>query len=227
VLNRTRVEGAFAHATTGFPLNGRHVDIDCASCHDASAAGKLKGVHIAFEPGTEKHTFPKPRAATCATCHDDAHGQVFAARPDSGACTACHREAGWVPTTFDAVRHDRETTFPLEGAHVAVPCQSCHEKQGGAPPTFRLGKVTCGSCHADSSPHGDQFETRSCDTCHTESSFTIEHFDHAKTRFPLEGAHRSAPCAACHVPEQTRNGRRMVRYRPLGTECSDCHGGGA
>ena len=225
VLDRSRVETSFDHATTGFILKGRHADIACASCHDAKLARSLKGVHLEFEPGTETHTFPSPRAATCTACHDDAHQGVFQARADSGACQACHRETGWVPATFDVSRHDGETDFPLEGAHVAVPCQSCHGKSGTGPPTFRLGAVTCRSCHEATSPHGDQFAKRACAECHDVRSFHIAAFDHSKTRFPLEGAHSTAPCSACHHTEPGKGGSLMVRYRPLGTECSDCHGG--
>jgi hypothetical protein len=63
---------------------------------------------------------------------------------------------------------------------------------------------------------------RDCATCHGIDAFTIAAFDHSTTRYPLDGAHRDAPCAACHTTRADTQG--MVRYRPLGTECGDCHG---
>src|SRR5882672_2262714 len=39
-------------------------------------------------------------------------------------------------------------------------------------------------------------------------------FDHDKTGFPLQGAHRDVACAACHVGE---------RYKGISTACVACH----
>jgi hypothetical protein len=225
LLDSSSLKGSFDHTTTGFALEGKHAVVACADCHDARTAGDLKGVHIRFVLGTETHSFPKPEASTCQACHVDVHGGVFARRKDRGTCDACHREDAWTPATFDVVRHDRETRFPLKGAHIVVPCESCHQEHGAGPPKFDLGSVTCRSCHEASNPHGDQFEGRACGDCHTVASFGIDAFDHSKTRFSLEGAHRDAPCSACHHTEHTAGGKLMVRYRPLGTECRDCHGG--
>lgn len=225
VLNRVAVDAGFDHATTGFVLKGSHATAACAACHDATVARRLKGIHIRYVAGTRTHTFPRPASAECMSCHDDAHDGVFTHRSDGGDCGACHRESAWAPTTFDIARHNRETRFPLRGAHVVVPCSSCHEKSASGLPKLDLRSVTCRSCHERSNPHGDQFAGRACSDCHTVSSFRIVAFDHSKTRFPLRGAHRKAPCSACHHTERTAGGRLMVRYRPLGTECRDCHGG--
>jgi hypothetical protein len=224
-LNRSGIEASFDHATTGFTLNGKHGDVPCAACHDPRMVRSSKTVHIAFDPGTASHTFPRPRSTACRGCHVDAHDGVFADRSDGGACRACHGEAGWTPATFDLARHNRETPFLLEGAHMAVPCGSCHRKDGSKPPQFRLGEVRCRSCHEPSDPHGDQFGSRACSECHTVTSFHITAFDHSRTRFPLTGAHRDAPCASCHHTERDGGGEPTVRYTPLGRECSDCHGG--
>ena len=224
-FDRSRLQKNFDHGTTGFALKGHHADLPCASCHDAGVAARTAGIHVRFEPGTEDSSFPSPAASKCTSCHEDAHQGAFAARPDSGDCMACHGESTWVPGTFDAARHTRETTFPLEGAHLTVPCVACHQGTPDTPPVFRLGDVSCRSCHETGNPHGDQFGKRSCDECHTVATFAIRAFDHGKTGFPLEGAHRSAACSACHHEEETPDGKRMVRYRPLGRECKDCHGG--
>ena len=50
-------------------------------------------------------------------------------------------------------------------------------------------------------------------------------FDHEKdARFPLGEAHRDVACAACHTGTIEAGGEKLVRYRPLKMECSDCHG---
>ena len=71
-----------------------------------------------------------------------------------------------------------------------------------------------------------QFEAyESCSSCHTSTAtWSALRFDHdEETRFPLEGAHREASCSACHKPILEESGLEVVRYRPLGMECSDCH----
>jgi hypothetical protein len=89
--------------------------------------------------------------------------------------------------------------------------------------TFHLSDRRCLQCHRDDDPHAGQFADRACDDCHDTGSFRITGFDHAKTRYPLDGAHRSVACAACH-PLVTDHGRAVRRYRPLRMSCRDCHG---
>lgn len=224
-VDRSRVERSFDHTTTGFDLEGAHTSAPCASCHQAARSAP-EGIHIRYAKGTERRAFPSPEveAGSCTTCHEDRHDGVFASRDDGGECSACHGQDAWLPARFDADRHDRETTFPLEGAHRAVACMSCHVEEAEVP-TFRLEASTCLDCHSATSPHGAQFAGRSCDTCHDTASFHIEIFDHGTTRFPLGGAHAGVPCASCHRAERSAAGTDVVRYRPLGTECRDCHGG--
>ena len=48
-------------------------------------------------------------------------------------------------------------------------------------------------------------------------------FDHDKdSRFPLDKDHRNLACVACHKPVEFA-GRSVVRYKPLGIVCADCH----
>jgi len=224
-VDRRRIESTFDHGTTAFELEGVHASAPCASCHQAGAAAN-RGILIRYEKGTERRAFPRPdvEAGTCTACHEDRHDGAFAAREDRGDCRSCHGQEAWSPAGFDAERHDRETSFPLEGAHRVVACMSCHVEEREAP-TFRLEASTCLDCHSATNPHGDQFAGRSCDTCHDTASFRIRTFDHRTTRFPLGGAHAAVPCSACHRAERTAAGEEVVVYRPLGTGCRDCHGG--
>lgn len=216
----------FDHASTGYPLEGRHAQAPCASCHDAEAAASLEGIAIRFAPESLEGVFPRPTGDLdgCLACHTQRHGPGFTSRPDGGACASCHGAEAWLPARFDVVRHNRETDFVLEGAHVAVACVDCHEA-GAEPPTFQLPDASCASCHADRDPHGDQFAGRDCASCHGSGAFRIPGFDHDATRFPLDGAHQEASCQDCHTPQRDADGVTRIRYRPLGTECRDCHGG--
>jgi hypothetical protein len=119
----------FDHARTRFPLEEGHARVACRGCHPA-AQGAL--------------TFAG-REAACASCHRDPHGGQFA-RNGRTDCGRCHTAAAWARFRFD---HDRETSFPLVGAHRAVPCLGCHLRHTTEGPVLRysgLGKA-CSSCH--------------------------------------------------------------------------------
>jgi hypothetical protein len=183
------------------------VHFDAAS-HGRETRFPLADAHLAVPCG-ECHVRTSPEAPPqlqwhdldCRACHasDDPHRGMFGARP----CGSCH--TGGV---FKGVKFDHGTVATRE----------------------------CTSCHRDDSPHGDQFGGRSlpaaagvpgepgrgrdCVECHVTTSFRIERFDHARTRFPLDGAHARAACSACH----SREADGMVRYRPLPVTCAGCHG---
>jgi hypothetical protein len=65
-------------------------------------------------------------------------------------------------------------------------------------------------------PHGKL--DMACTDCHTTDSWTTMRadlaFDHNKTGFRLDGAHRAAPCGTCH---------RDLLFNHVGTACADCH----
>jgi Na+-translocating ferredoxin:NAD+ oxidoreductase RnfG subunit len=48
-------------------------------------------------------------------------------------------------------------------------------------------------------------------------------FDHAKTAFPLDGAHKNVRCVLCHTANLRVNGRQVVQYKETPTECAKCH----
>src|SRR5678815_3699876 len=56
--------------------------------------------------------------------------------------------------------------------------------------------------------------------------------EHAKSRYPLAGAHRAVPCMRCHAQVETRRlpapygvtgPARVVQYRYASNACADCH----
>jgi hypothetical protein len=225
--------GAFDHDRTRYPLRGLHARVACEKCHHESAARRPLD-------------FGK-----CTDCHADAHAGQLARRADLGACESCHTVDGFVPARFDPQAH-AATRFALEGAHLAVPCIACHRPGASSPRAsaapagpalasrssdfqFHFASLACAACHAD--PHGAQFASRGvqrpagsaaasattdCARCHGLAAWRIPGFDHGKTRFALEGAHRRTACASCHRTV-TVAGRSIVRYRPLDTACRSCH----
>jgi hypothetical protein len=110
--------------------------------------------------------------SSCAICHNDPHrGQMAAprisraggARPGEGggpaagasadlvSCEKCHTPAGFHPAQFSIEDHEA-TAFPLDGAHLAVPCTDCHTEETDAQGTFlRFSPLptSCEGCHLD------------------------------------------------------------------------------
>lgn len=206
--------GASAHASTAFPLVGRHEAVPCSGCHQADGSGRARHrVHF------------QVAAHECADCHENPHGDQFRAEMASGGCAHCHEPAGWDRPHID------HSIFPLEGAHAQATCDACHTvtpedraQLRGA--SYRGLPHDCAGCHDD--VHAGQFRltepVRACSECHTAQSFSIEHFDHAaRTTWPLEGMHLTAPCAGCHTQTELRNGVTATRYRLGYRRCADCH----
>ena len=115
-----------------FRLTGAHLVVSCNGCHRSEALGQS--------------TFTVRLESTdCHRCHaaDDPHAGQF----DDRSCETCH-----VTESFTDVALDHSTTrFPLDAAHVDVPCASCHVETStaGGPPTVRytgLG-TACRDCH--------------------------------------------------------------------------------
>ncbi len=72
--------------------------------------------------------------------------------------------------------------------------------------------------------------TGECSDCHTQSRWSEVSFEHARTGFPLEGAHAKASCRACHAADfrarvaTTCAGCHRDRHAgELGVHCEGCH----
>lgn len=207
-----------AHERTGFPLIGMHAAVGCNRCHPDVVDG------VRRYAGTDR---------SCAACHADVHrgafdrGHVPAPVGGQADCGRCHSPHGFGvrPNRFEHVW----TGFPLVGAHARLPCAACHPRTAVADAEGRhFGRArgrACADCHAD--PHLGQFAggdgAVDCSRCHQNSSFAETVFDHQRhSRYPLDDTHREVACAKCHPTVATANGP-VVRYRPLGTGCGDCH----
>jgi hypothetical protein len=176
---------SFDHDTkTRFALTGKHGKAKCDDCH---AKGHFKDT---------------PRA--CVACHrkDDEHKGRFGDK-----CETCHGSAGWKPSTFD---HDTATKYPLKDKHRELKCNSCHK---GMLYEQKL-ETTCVACHAKDDKHKGNLG-RQCADCHSERGWKdSQGFDHARTRFPLLGAHAKTACKDCHTD---------TLYRQTPRTCVACH----
>jgi hypothetical protein len=198
--------GAAEHATTRFALDGKHVAVPCSGCH-GTARPRL--------------AFAVVRQA-CRDCHANPHGAQFNAEIAAGGCARCHTAFDWHQAKID------HSIWPLAGAHGRTPCAACHgvQQKGAQPAAYRGIPRDCEGCHDD--VHAGQFRqtqpAKPCQVCHDPASFRIAaRFDHATTRYPLDGKHRALTCDRCHAAEALRSGATAVRWRLGYVRCKDCH----
>ncbi len=197
-------EARFDHDKTRFPLTGKHVPVQCKSCH------------------LDNHFKDTP--STCYACHkkvDEHKGQY------GEKCETCHGTTAWKPSTF---RHDTDTHFVLKDKHREVKCAACHT--GGLPIYQHKLGTACVDCHLKDDKHKGTLG-RQCQDCHVERGWKESAgFDHQKTRFPLLGGHLKPACKDCHTDalyRQTPNRcidchRKDDRHQGnLGEACGDCH----
>jgi hypothetical protein len=210
---------------TGFPITGAHAQEQCVACHRRSD-----------KPDETGRTFGRIRERYgamqgCVTCHKDPHrgqfdlpelpGQVRGRRD----CARCHSDNSF-RSLADDFDHGAWTGFALKGRHAKATCNACHaplprpDRHGRS-----LGRAKgreCVDCHT--SPHGSQFLGRTCSACHKAAdTFKTLVFDHdIHSRFKLGERHRAVACARCHQKERD-GAETFVRYRPLRSQCVDCH----
>jgi hypothetical protein len=146
-----------------------------------------------------------------ALAQQSPHGRL----PDGLDCGDCHTPKSWRPDPATMTfTHARHTRFALEGRHRDVPCRSCHLDLTFADPVLRGAE--CTTCHAD--VHRGAYAQR-CTECHTTVSFrdmSVRQI-HARTTFPLTGAHLQIACRTCHVDSQ------LGTFAPLDPQCLACH----
>jgi hypothetical protein len=198
----------FDHSKTTFPLIGKHRVIACEKCHLPNQP--LKIYHF----------------SQCRDCHQDYHQAQFSNRQAQKDCKACHSEKGFIPVEFSIAEHN-QTQFPLEGAHLAIPCNVCHPKLNpdtrGETVKFRFVSTRCLDCHRN--PHqitatqSGLVSKVECKGCHNINSWRTIDFDHIQTQFPLQDRHSGVACVACHTPDLNK----QILFTGLNNSCSGCH----
>jgi hypothetical protein len=226
------------------PMNGKHVGLACAKCHDRGAHLAATTTCADCHAQKTKHGATK---TTCASCHNaedwkkasfthDFCTCILPGKHQTAPCLSCHPNFLFKPTPFAcAACHTKDRKHEELGA-----CARCHsalswkqktfdhnKKQFGFPLTGKHLEVGCENCHKTKGVFTG-LETRceschktpkhgdfgACAPCHTTTAWIPSPFSHAKTRFALEQAHLRVPCEKCH--SQFKKTERVP-------DCADCH----
>lgn len=198
----------FDHTVTDYPLEGKHVGVDCRECH--------------------KQRFKDPiDFSDCKNCHTDYHHGEFTKNGIQPDCVECHSlEHGFDYSLFTLEQHQK-TNFPLQGAHMATPCFACHVDERTQKWSFRNLGNTCVECHQDI--HEGYIDAKyypkdDCRYCHGNDNWTGVQFDHSKTHWPLDGKHLEVECRQCHFVENTTESKGWTQeFANLSTDCNTCH----
>ena len=193
----------FNHNNTDYPLRGKHVAVDCKSCHTSG-----------------NHTKALPHN-NCTDCHSDYHKGQMAKSGVSPDCNSCHSVNGFTPSSYRLNRHN-QTDFALNGAHRATPCFECHKK--GKEWKFKFDQLNCITCHENihENKMSNKFMPDSdCRLCHNEEIWSEVEFNHTKTNFDLEGKHKTVSCRDCHFTENA--GGVTQHFTGLPMNCENCH----
>ncbi len=146
----------FDHNTTGFPLHGGHVGVNCIQCHANGYAGTPTNCEACHMPDYNSTTNPNHSGAQFPT-----------------DCAQCHTDAGWQPSTFD---HDGQY-FPIySGPHNGEwnTCADCHTNSSN------YAVFTCIDCHQHdnqsqvnndhSGVNGYSYNSNACYNCHPDGT---------------------------------------------------------
>lgn len=191
------IPSTFDHNLTNFPLTGRHVTVNCTTCHASGYSGT---------------------PTECVSCHLGNYNStsnpnhIAAGFPNT--CKDCHSTSAWQPAQFD---HDGQY-FPIySGKHKDKwnICSDCHRVANN----FNL--FSCIDCHEHrksemddkhSGVNGYIYESTACLSCHPTGRKEGA-FNHNNTDFILTGAHNLAECSQCH----------QSGYSGTTTICFGCH----
>ncbi len=124
----------FAHDSTGWSLEGKHMEVACRACHFKETGDNGQYTQKFVDLDKE-----------CFACHDNVHGTQFEEEGKTD-CKRCHDAEDWEPRGFD---HSK-TAFPLDGKHKDLACQECHKiPEGGEIKdiNYKIEKFECIDCH--------------------------------------------------------------------------------
>ncbi len=205
----------FNHNETGYTLTGKHQKLECKKCHTSENIKEHSIINWASEHTDYDvlgRTFLGLEEA-CRSCHENIHEKQI-----SNDCASCHNTSDWklAMSEFD---HNR-ARFLLTGKHKEVDCIKCHPSQPDHPQ--KAWKLTgmafenCSNCHEDTFHKGTFGAT--CETCHTTVDWKkdLKVFDHAQTKYPLEGKHINVKCNECHQ-------KKYAGIMPKYDRCDRCH----
>lgn len=197
----------FDHTVADFQLEGLHLGVDCRECHTTRFSDA-----IAFNE--------------CRNCHEDYHEGEFESIAGNPDCESCHTVDHGFDYSMYSLEQHQETSFPLEGAHMATPCFACHLDEREERWTFRNIGNTCVDCH-DNIHEGyiseSYYPENECVACHGQDAWSAVAFDHDQTDWPLTGQHALADCRDCHFEVLDDLTLTEQAFISLGTDCVTCH----
>jgi hypothetical protein len=129
-------------------------------------------------------------------------------------CSLCHTGSDWHTLRDDfEFDHAALTGVPLVGAHARAECLRCHNDRG---PVQVFAAKGCAGCHEN--VHRGQLGD-GCADCHTEEDWQPKEqiAQHARTGFPLVGAHAATACWRCHSAADEGV------FTGLSSDCATCH----
>ena len=177
--------------------------------------GALISGHQKFEKDC-KQCHSRGRETTqiklCLDCHEKIAGDVSNKEGFHGnsrqvintECRECHTDHKGKDANIvwlDKDRFDHESTdYPLQGKHAQAECKSCHKPEK----KYRDAPGKCISCHKEDDAHEEKLGKK-CENCHNPKSWSNEQFDHDKTDFKLNYAHKKVACDLCHVENKYKD----------------------
>ncbi len=224
----------FDHASTGFPVDGKHFALRCGECHQLKNDALVGAQTKIRQDQVFEMTF-KDTAKECGVCHaePELHQGVF----DTN-CTNCHTTSGWLPAIWDGklFDHTQTTGFSLsrhtqtvDGSQLS--CQDCHK---GDVREFAL--EVCIICHSQGDERASfmaEHQLRfglGCLECH-DGVDRMSDFEHDNF-FPLNGAHAVLECEKCHGNNTFQGTPRIcvqchaepdIHAGFFGGQCQNCH----
>lgn len=205
---------SFDHFTTGFVLDGAHLNVDCETCH----------VNAVFQ-GTP---------SDCGSCHSTG-GRIAASPkpvnhvPSTDFCEDCHRTTAWFPLAemnHDAIfgscsschNNVQSVGKPPDHPQTQAQCDTCHRTTGWFPALFDHDTITtnCVSCHNGVDAMGRTAAhittTDVCEDCHTVFAFAPAQVDHLQV---------IGVCSSCH--NDTVAMGKDAGHLQTTAECDACH----
>lgn len=192
------------HDKLNFKLTGSHLALPCQACH-------LKNAEWKFRISGDR----------CIDCHVNFHENEISSKfMGENNCAGCHTTNAWKEVGFNHTN----TGFELLGKHENTSCRDCHfdNSQLAVIQKFKSISSDCIVCHTDI--HKGQFEKEGktiCQDCHIFDNWRPDNFDHSKTRFPLDGAHKKVECSKCH---KSSDDDSYIVFKISGDiKCINCH----
>ena len=203
----------FPHEELGYSLNGhqrtgKKEPFTCRDCHTDGIAG--------FNP------------VVCLDCHVqmDAEFAIAHEKNWGGSCLSCHDGVDRFGSDFD----HNIFIYQLTGRHLEVSCYACHIDARNIV-DLQAAPQDCVDCHLSRDAHEGRFGS-GCATCHSPSDWENATFDHARSNFPLTGAHQQVDCESCHINGQfggtssscvNCHADPVFHFGLFTTDCTSCH----